>query len=219
MKRTTPGEAVVRVLVCDDHAIVRQGIRKILEETGELAVTGEAETSSDALRLARNESFHVALVDISLPDRNGIETVRLLRKERPRMAALVLTMHTEDEFGVRAMRAGACGYLTKQSAPEQLLDAVRTVSSGRKFISTTLAEELANSLDAEAEQPPHLQLSDREYETFRLIASGHSLGEIAARLNLSPKTVSVYRARLLEKMRLRNNAQLMHYAVAHSLAD
>ena len=208
---------MIRVLICDDHAIVRRGVKQILEEAAEFTVAGEAETSAEALRLVRAEPFDVALLDISLPDRNGIETLKLIRKEQPRLPVLLLTMHAEDEFGVRALRAGASGYLTKQSAPEQLVTALRQVHSGRKYIGPALAEELANSFGAEAEQPRHFALSDREFETLRLIASGLSLSEIAAKLCLSPKTVSVYRARLLEKMRLRNNADIAHYAVKHSL--
>jgi two-component system, NarL family, invasion response regulator UvrY len=210
---------MIRVLIADDHAIVRQGLKQILAETRDMVVAGEAENSTQAVRLAREAEWDVALLDISMPDRSGIDTLKLIRRERPKLPILMLSMHPEDHYAVRCLKAGASGYLTKQSAPVQLVRAIRQVASGRKYISATVAEELANSIGADLDQPAHSALSDREYQTLRLIATGHSLSEIAAQLALSAKTVSVYRARLLEKLNLKNNAEIAHYAVKNGLVD
>lgn len=210
---------MIRVLIADDHAIVRHGLKQILAETDDLIVAGEAETGFQAIKMARQDTFDVMLLDISLPDRNGIEVLTQVKKAHPKMAVLMLSMHTEHEFAVRALKAGASGYLNKQSAPVQLVTAIRQVAAGRKYISAALAEELANSLSSDTEQPLHEMLSDREFQTLRLIASGKSLSVISDELSLSPKTVSVYRARLLEKLDLRNNSDLTRYAIKNKLVD
>lgn len=210
---------MIRVLIADDHAIVRHGLKQILAETDDLIVAGEAETGFQAIKMARQDTFDVVLLDISLPDRNGIEVLSQIKKTHPRLAVLMLSMHTEHEFAVRALKAGASGYLNKQSAPVQLVTAIRQVAAGRKYISTALAEELANSLGGDTDQPLHEMLSDREFQTLRLIASGKSLSVISEELSLSPKTVSVYRARLLEKLDLRNNSDLTRYAIKNKLVD
>ena len=210
---------MIRVLIADDHAIVRQGLRQILAETTDMVVAGEAETAHEALKLVREAEWDVALLDISMPDKSGIDTLKLIRKERPKLPVLMLSMHPEDHYAVRCLKAGASGYLTKQSAPVQLVRAIRQVAAGRKYISPAVAEELANSIGSDFDQPAHATLSDREYQTLRLIATGHSLSEIAAQLSLSAKTVSVYRARLLEKLNLKNNADVAHYAVKNNLVD
>jgi DNA-binding NarL/FixJ family response regulator len=210
---------MIRVLIADDHAIVRHGLRQIVSFTDDIEVAAEAENAAQVIRAVREQPLDVVLLDISMPDRNGIEVLKQLRREHPRLAVLMLTMHSEDEFGVRAIRAGAAGYLTKQSAPVQLVNAIRRVHQGHKYISAELAEELASRINGEADQPPHEALSDREFQTLRMIASGKRLAEIAAALALSPKTVSVYRARVMEKLRLRNNAELMRYAIRHRLVD
>ena len=210
---------MIRVLIADDHAIVRHGLKQILAETDDLIVAGEAETGFQAIKMARQDTFDVILLDISLPDRNGIEVLSQIKKTHPRLAVLMLSMHTEHEFAVRALKAGASGYLNKQSAPVQLVTAIRQVAVGRKYISAALAEELANSLGGDTEQPLHEMLSDREFQTLRLIASGKSLSAISDELSLSPKTVSVYRARLLEKLDLRNNSDLTRYAIKNKLVD
>ena len=210
---------MIRVLIADDHAIVRQGLKQILAETKDMVVAGEAETAHEALKLVREAEWDVALLDISMPDKSGIDTLKLMRKERPKLPILILSMHPEDHYAVRCLKAGASGYLTKQSAPVQLVRAIRQVASGRKYISPAVAEELANSIGSDADKPAHATLSDREYQTLRLIATGHSLSEIAAQLSLSAKTVSVYRARLLEKLNLKNNADVAHYAVKNNLVD
>ena len=210
---------MIRVLIADDHAIVRHGLKQILAETDDLIVAGEAETGFQAIKMARLDSFDVVLLDISLPDRNGIEVLGQIKKTQPKLSVLMLSMHTEHEFAVRALKAGASGYLNKQSAPAQLVTAIRQVSAGRKYISAALAEALANSLSGDAEQPLHELLSDREFQTLRMIASGKSLSAISEELSLSPKTISVYRARLLEKLDLRNNSDLTRYAIKNKLGD
>jgi DNA-binding NarL/FixJ family response regulator len=210
---------VIRVLIADDHAIVRQGLKQILAETRDMVVAAEAETASEAIKLAREADWDVALLDISMPDKSGIDTLKQIRKERPKLPVLILSMHPEDHYAVRCLKAGASGYLTKQSAPVQLVHAIRQVASGRKYISAAVAEELANSIGVDTDRPAHALLSDREYQTLRLIATGHSLSEIAAQLSLSAKTVSVYRARLLEKLNLKNNADVASYAVKNGLVD
>ncbi len=210
---------MIRVMITDDHAIVRQGLKQILSETGDISVTGEAENGFQAVRIVRQEVFDVMLLDISLPDRNGIEVLKQVRKEKPELAVLMLSMHNENEFAIRALKAGAAGYLNKQSAPAQLVTAIRQVASGQKYITPALAMELANAITTDTDRPPHASLSDREYQTLCLIAAGKGLTEISEEMCLSPKTVSVYRSRLLEKLKLTNNSELIRYALMHHLVD
>ncbi len=209
----------IRVLIADDHAIVRQGLRQILSDTPDLTVAGEAENGVQAVQLVRSGEWDVVLMDVSMPDRNGIDALKLIKKEYPRLPVLILSMYPEEQYAIRALRAGASGYLTKQSAPDLLVTAIRQVASGKKYVSPSLAEELANAIGEDTERPAHEKLSDREYQTLCMIASGKTPTEIAEALNLSVKTVSVYRARLLEKMHLRNNAELTHYGLKHGLAE
>lgn len=210
---------MIRVMITDDHAIVRQGLKQILSETGDISVTGEAETGFQTIKIVRQQAFDVLLLDISLPDRNGIEVLKQIRKDRPGLAVLMLSMHNENEFAVRALRAGAAGYLNKQSAPAQLVTAIRQVAAGHKYITLALAEELANAITTGVDQPLHAALSDREYQTLCMIAAGKGLTEISEEMCLSPKTVSVYRARLMEKLKLSNNSELIRYAIRHHLVD
>jgi two-component system invasion response regulator UvrY len=210
---------MIRVLIADDHAIVRQGLKLILSETDDLVVAGEADSGLNAIRLAREGNWDVALLDISMPDKNGIDVLKLIKSEHPRLPVLMLSMHPEEHYAIRALKAGASGYLTKQSAPALLVTAIRQVAGGRKYVSPELAEELANTLGVDTERPLHEILSDREYQVLCLIASGKPLSDIADVLSLSAKTVSVYRARLLEKMKFRNNAELTHYAIKHQLVE
>lgn len=210
---------MIRVLITDDHAIVRHGLKKILSDTDDMSVTGEADTGAQAIKLVREVPCDVMLLDISLPDRNGIEVLKQIKKEYPKLPVLMLSMHTEREFAVRALKAGASGYLTKQSAPMQLVAAIRHVFSGKKYITPSLAEEVANMLSGDLEQPTHKMLSDREYQTLCLIASGKTLSGIAGELLLSPKTVSVYRSRVLEKLKLRNNSEITRYAIKNQLVE
>ncbi|HOY02479.1 response regulator transcription factor [Zoogloea sp.] len=209
----------IRVLIADDHAIVRQGLRQILSDTPDLTVAGEAENGVQAVQMVRSGEWDVVLMDVSMPDRNGIDALKLIKKEFPRLPVLILSMYPEEQYAIRALKAGASGYLTKQSAPDLLVTAIRQVASGKKYVSPSLAEELANAIGEDSERPAHEKLSDREYQTLCMIASGKTPTEIAEALNLSVKTVSVYRARLLEKMHLRNNAELTHYGLKHGLAE
>jgi DNA-binding NarL/FixJ family response regulator len=208
----------VNVLIVDDHAIVRQGLRQILLESGKVMHIGEAGCGAEAMRQIREAEWNVVVLDISLPDRNGIEILKQIKKECPKISVLMLSMHEEGLYAIRALKAGASGYLTKQSAPSELMAAIQQISKGRKYLTTTLAEAMADNLGAGHDRPLHETLSDREYQTLRLIASGKSLTDAAEEMCLSVKTVSVYRSRLLEKMKLKNNAELTHYAIKNGLA-
>ena len=212
---------MIRVLIADDHAIVRHGLRQIVAGTADIAVMGEAESGVEALRILRKapEGYDILLLDISMPDRNGLDVLAQVRCEFPALGVIMLSMHAEDELGLRALKIGASGYLNKQSAPSELVSAIRQVAGGRKYISAELAEELANHVRNDARPNDHRALSSREYQTLCLLASGKTLSEVAAQMALSPKTVSVYRARLLEKLRLRNNAEITHYAIRNRLVS
>jgi two-component system invasion response regulator UvrY len=208
-----------RILIVDDHAIVREGLKQILAEVDDIEVAGEADCSSQAMKMARLEPWDMVLMDISMPDRSGIETLELLKKEHPVIKVLMLSMHRETQYAVRALKSGAAGYLNKQSAPDQLVDAIRLVASGKKYISAELAQELASEISGERVGQPHEGLSNREYQTLCMIASGLPVSAIADKLLLSVKTISMYRARLLKKMQLKNNAELTHYAIKQGLLD
>jgi two-component system invasion response regulator UvrY len=212
-------KAIIKVFIADDHAIVREGLKQILAETRDIVVAGEAENGLDAIRLFRKSDCQVMLLDISMPDRSGIEVLKQIKKEKPEMAVLMLSMHREDQYAIRSLKAGASGYLTKQSAPRELVTAIRQVAGGLKYISAALAQELANHVGDDHEAPPHDTLSDREYQTLTMIASGKTVGAIAKELSLSVKTVSEYRARLLVKMKLKNSAELTHYAIKNQLIE
>ena len=208
-----------RILIVDDHAIVREGLKQILAEVDDIEVAGEADCSRVALQMARREPWDLVLMDISMPDRSGLETLELMRKEHPGIKVLMLSMHRETQYAVRALKTGAAGYLNKQSAPDQLVDAIRLVASGKKYISAEVAQELASQVSGERTSLPHEGLSNREYQTLCMIASGLPVSAIADQLALSVKTISMYRARLLKKMQLKNNAELTHYAIKQGLLD
>ena len=212
-------KATIKVFIADDHAIVREGLKQILAETRDIVVAGEAENGLDAVKLFRKSDCQVMLLDISMPDRSGIEVLKQIKKEKPELAVLMLSMHREDQYAIRSLKAGAAGYLTKQSAPKELVTAIRQVAGGLKYISAALAQELANHVGEDHEAPPHDTLSDREYQTLTMIASGKTVGMIAKELSLSVKTVSEYRARLLVKMKLKNSAELTHYAIKNQLIE
>jgi len=212
-------KATIRVFIADDHAIVRAGLKQILAEEGDIVVTGEAENGVDATRLVSKARAHVMLLDISLPDRNGIDVLKQIKKDKPELAVLMLSMHREDQYAIRALKAGAAGYLTKQSAPRELVTAIRQVAGGQKYVSPALAQTLASQIGADHEAAAHETLSDREYQTLTMIASGRTVSEIAEELSLSAKTISEYRARLLVKMKLKTSAELTTYAIRNGLVD
>jgi DNA-binding NarL/FixJ family response regulator len=208
---------MIRILIADDHPIVREGLKRILGAVPDLTVVGEAASGPEAVEQARKTQANVVLLDVSMPGRGGIETAQELKRLVPGIRILILTVHVEDHFAIRCLREGADGYLTKDAAPQLLVEAVRKIHGGGKYISLALAERLALNLDASAERPPHERLSTRELEIMLRIAAGKTVGEIAADLNLSVKTVSTYRTRVLEKMSLKNNAEIMRYAVDQGL--
>ncbi|MBS4099589.1 MAG: response regulator transcription factor [Sulfuricella sp.] len=209
---------MIRILIADDHAIVRRGLKQIVEDSGEMTVVAEAADGAEAVRLALDSDCDVLLLDISMPDRSGIEVLKQLREEKPRLAVLIISIYPEDQYAVRLIKAGAAGYLNKECAPAELVEAVRRVAGGKRYISSAVAEMLVHEIGAADQKLPHEILSDREYQIFLLLASAKTVSEIAASLSLSVKTVSTYRTRILEKMRLRNNAELMHYAIEKELA-
>ena len=212
-------KAAINVLIVDDHAVVREGIKSIISTTTDIAVIAEAEAGLEAIRLSRQLDFEVMLLDIALPDKNGIEVLKQIKSEKPAIAVLMFSIHREDQYAVRALKAGASGFLNKQCGSTQILEAIRQVARGLKYISTQLAQELANNLNQEHEDALHKTLSDREFQTMTLIASGKSVSDIAKELSLSVKTISEYRSRILLKMKLRHNAELTHYAIKNQLVD
>jgi DNA-binding NarL/FixJ family response regulator len=210
---------VINVLVADDHTIVRRGIRQILAETSDIVTGGEAGTAEEVRRLVREQRWDVVLLDIGLPGGSGMDLLGEIRRERPELRVLILTVHSEDQYAVRAIRAGAAGFLTKESAPDKLIEAVRKVAGGGRYISTELAETLASVLAGDVSGAPHERLSDREFEILKLLASGKTVSEVAQDLSLSVKTVSTHRTRLLKKMEMRTNAELTHYALRNHLVE
>ena len=210
---------MIGVFIADDHPVVRQGIRQIVAATDDITVVDEATTGYEALQRLAGCSCDLVLLDLSLPDIDGLDLLKQLRREHPHRPILILTMHSEDQFALRALKAGASGYLTKESAPGELVGAVRKVVAGGRYISQRLAESLAAHLGPDNEKAVHERLSDREYQVPRLIAAGRSTRDISTQLSLSTKTVGTYRARLLDKMGMRTSAELMAYAVRHHLAD
>ena len=210
---------MIRILIVDDHPIVRAGLRRIVEDDRGITVTAEAPTGDDALASLRQHGADVVLLDVSMPGSPFTETLRRLREEHPTVRVLVLSAHPEDQWAVRALRGGAAGYLTKDHSPEQLLDAIRRVHRGGRYVSATLAERLATQLGQRFTEAPHEQLSDREFDVLRGLGAGRTVKDVAERLKLSPKTVSTYRARLMEKLQLAKNSDLVQYAVTHGLIE
>lgn len=210
---------MIRVVIADDHTIVREGLKQILRADPELAIAGEARDGAEALDCVRRLDFDVLLLDMSMPKKSGIELIKQIKSERPKLRILILSMHEEQQYAVRAIKSGASGYLTKESAPAQLLSAIRKVAAGGAFISAAVAEQLALGAMPQTDGPPHTALSDREYEVFQLLVAGKTVSDIATRLNVSVKTVSTHKARLMEKMGMTNHAELIRYALAHRLVD
>ncbi len=210
----------VRTIVVDDHAIVRRGIVQIVSEHPDVEIIGEAADYGELRALLRTAGdVDLLVMDVGLPGKNGIDIVKILRDEMPRLKVLIVSMYPEDQYAVRAFRAGAAGYLNKASAPEKLVEAINQVIAGRKYVTPEIAQALIENLHAPQDSEPHEKLSDREFQTLKLIASGKRLSDIAEELALSPKTVSVYRARILEKMAMSNNAELTHYAIKNGLVE
>ena len=210
---------MIRVLVADDHALVRRGLRELLAETADIEVAAEAGTAAEALDRVRQQPLDVVVLDLSLPGRGGLDLLGEIKGERADLPVLILTMHPEEQYAVRALKAGAAGYLTKETAPEELVRAIRKVAGGGKYVTTALGEKLALELEDKRAGPLHETLSDREYQIMWLIASGKTGREIARELTLSPNTVSTYRNRILRKMKMKSNAELMRYAVKYQLVD
>jgi len=210
---------VIRALIVDDHAIVRQGLRRILEEADGMEVGAEAANGVEALKKIREGKWDVVLLDVSMPEKNGIDTLKQIMDGNSGAKVLILSMYAEDQYAVRLLKAGASGYMTKDTAPEQLVDAIHKVVAGKKYISPRLAELLLQECGTDSGKPSHELLSDREYQVLRLLGSGEKVSEIAKVLSLSVKTVSTYRTHILEKMKLKNNAELIFYVMEHGLKE
>lgn len=209
----------IKVIIADDHAILRAGLKQILAETDDIVVISEAENAAEAIKQGCKPDADVILMDIAMPDRSGMDALKYIKHVNNDIAVLMLSMYKEDQYAVRALKSGAAGYLCKQSASSELVNAIRVVAKGKKYITPEVAEILANQVGMETEKALHESLSDREFQTMTLIASGFSVGEIADKLVLSVKTISMYRTRMLEKLNLRHNAELTHYAIKNHLVD
>lgn len=207
----------MKILITDDHAVVRQGLKQILAEEFTRATFGEASNVQEAIDKVWKENWDVVVLDITMPGRSGLEVLKEIKKSRPKLPVLMLSMHPEDQFAVRLLKIGASGYMTKESAPQELVGAVKKVVAGGRYVSPALAEKMASYLAIDVQTPPHERLSDREFLVLRLIASGKTPTAIAKELGLSVKTISTYRMRILEKMTFANNAELTHYAIQNQL--
>ena len=210
---------MIRIIIADDHPIVRAGMKQIISEAADLMVADEADDGRKLLAKIRAESFDLVILDISMPHKDGMDVLKQLKVEKPKLPVIVLSIHPEDQYALRVLKAGASGYVTKTSAPDELINAIRKVCRGGKYISPAIAERLAFQLGSDFGKLPHEALSDREYQVLFMLASGKTVSEIAAELALSVKTVSTYRTRILEKMNLKNNAELIHYAFQNKLVD
>ena len=210
---------VLKILVADDHTIVREGLKQILGEVPDMIVAGEASDGSEALHKVRQDHYDLVLLDIAMPGIGGLDVLKQLKSEKPDLPVLMLSMYPEEQYAVRTLKAGASGYLTKESASDELIAAIRKVSSGGKYVTSSLAEKLASRLDTYSDKPVHERLSDREYQVVRMIASGKTVTEIAEELSLSVKTISTNRSRALIKMGMKTNAEITYYAIKHGLVE
>jgi DNA-binding NarL/FixJ family response regulator len=208
-----------RILIVDDHEVLRDGVKRIFDKQPGTMIFGEASTAPEALRLVRDEDWDIVVLDLSLGDKSGLEVLKELKRICPRLPVLILSMHSEEQFARRAFKAGAAGYITKDSPRAELVKAINKVIRGGRYASPALAEKLIVDLGKDTDRPPHETLSDREFEVMRLIASGKTVSEIAELLSLSDSTISTYRARILEKMEMKTNAELTHYAIQNKLVD
>lgn len=210
---------MIRILVADDHAVVRQGVVQILADVRDMLVKDEAQNGAETLEKALKYEYDVVLLDISMPGRSGLEILAEIKAQRPKLAVLILSMHPEEQYAVRALRAGAAGYLTKASAPQELIGAIRKVAQGGKYVTASLAEKLADELEIDAQKLPHERLSNREHQVMLMLASGKSVSDIASEVFLSVKTISTYRTRIMAKMGMKKNAELTLYAVHNKLIN
>lgn len=210
---------MIKILIADDHAIVREGLKQIVAETPDMVVAGETASSQETLETALGQDWDIVLLDISMPGRGGIDTLKQIKQNKPDLAVLVLSMYPEEQYALRALRAGASGYLTKESAPDELIDAIKKVANKGTYISTSLAEKIATFISKDTERPVHELLSDRELQVMLMIASGHTVTKIADILSLSIKTISTNRSRALKKMGMKNNAEFMYYAIKQGLVS
>ena len=210
---------MIKILIADDHTVVREGLKLIISETPDMTIADEAVDGHEVLNKALKADYDIVVLDITMPGINGLDVLKQLKAQKPKLPILVLSMHPEEQYAVRVIKAGAAGYLTKQSASEELVKAIRTASAGRKYITPSLGEKLADSLGIDAEQLPHELLSDREYQVMCMIASGKRVAEIAENLYLSENTIRTHRSRILEKMKMKTNNEIISYALQHQLLD
>jgi DNA-binding NarL/FixJ family response regulator len=208
---------MIKVLITDDHAVVRKGLKQIIDETPGMLAVDEAASGHEAMEKIRKNEYDVVLLDIAMPGKSGLDTLKELKLERPSLPVLILTIYPEEQYALRVLKAGAAGYLTKESAPAELVTAIKKVSEGGRYISPSLAEKLAFNIGTDTDIDPHEKLSDREYQVMCMIASGKTVSDIADEMSLSVKTISTYRTRILEKMGMKNNAEMTHYAIKKEL--
>jgi two-component system invasion response regulator UvrY len=210
---------MIKILIADDHRMFREGLKHILAEYPDLVVADEANNGQEVLDKIWKNNYDMVLLDITMPGMTGLEVLKQLKNDHPKLPVLILSMHPEEQYAIRVLKAGASGYLTKESAPDELITAIRKISQGRKYITSSLAERLATEVEADTEKPLHDILSDREYQVLRMIAAGKTVKHIAKELSLSIKTVSTYRTRIMEKMKMKTNAEVMHYVIKQQLLD
>ncbi len=210
---------MIRLIICDDHPIFREGLKKIVSQSRDIVVEDEASDGRELMEKLKSRQCDVISLDISFPGANGLDLLKTLQSAYPRLAVLILSMHPEEQYAVRALKAGAAGYVAKGSVPSEMLIAIRKVAAGGKYVSPTVAEQLVLDLDGKRERPLHEELSEREYQVLHMLASGRSVKEIANELFLSPPTIGTYRARILVKLHLKNTVELIHYAITHRLLD
>ena len=210
---------MIRIFIADDHALIREGFKKILNMEKDIKVVGEGINAFETINYIEKNDFNVLILDINLPDKNGLDVLKEVKIIKPELYVLILSMHPEDRFAIRAIKAGASGYITKESAPDELVKAIRKVNGGGRYISAHLAEKLVFDMQSKSDKPVYEVLSDREFQVLRLIASGKTMGEISLELNLAVTTISTYRSRILEKLNLRTNAELIHYTITNNLID